>query len=178
MIQPIGKTRQAEVIRHSLDYLRLAEDVFERRFEDPLIEFDLSGACAGMFKQRGKTTWIRYNPWIFAKYPEDSLANTVPHEVAHYVVHQVFGHLGVKPHGREWQLLMEAFDAEPRVTGRYDLEGIPQRRHKRFEYSCECEEAHQLSTRRHNAIQAGKSRYLCRVCHSELALATSAAHPE
>jgi SprT protein len=132
--------------------------------------FDLKGSSAGMFKVHGRRRWIRYNPWIFAKHFEENLADTVPHEVAHYVVHEVFGGRRVKPHGREWRLLMKAFGANPRATFDLDLEGVPQRRQRTHPYRCECR-GHQVSTTRHNRVMRGTGRYLCRHCDGELVYA-------
>jgi SprT protein len=120
-----------------------------------------------MFRVRGKECEIRYNPWIFARYYEESLGSTVPHEVAHYIVHRLYGLHRVQAHGEEWQAIMAAFGADARVTSNHDLTGIPHRRQRRWLYLCPCQE-HHISTRRHNRIIGGKDSYLCRSCGGEL----------
>ncbi len=49
------------------------------------VRFELQGRAAGMYRVHKGERVIRYNPYIFSKYFDDSLANTVPHEVAHYI---------------------------------------------------------------------------------------------
>ena len=172
MIEPIGKAQQLLVIEQNCDYVRRAEDIFEQKFPAIDVVFDLSGSSAGMFRIKGHHSQIRYNPWIFAKYFDDNLEGTVPHEVAHYVVHQLYGHRRgrrhrILPHGEEWRGLMAAFGADDSVTSNYDLSGIPQRRQRRFNYQCQCR-GHELTTRRHNNVLRGDSQYLCRYCKSTL----------
>jgi SprT protein len=167
MIEPIGKTQQSLVIEQSRDFIGRAEDIFSRKFAAVEVLFDLKGRSAGMFRARGRDCQIRYNPWLFAKYFDENLSSTVPHEVAHYIVYCLYPRRRTRPHGEEWQTVMAAFGVEARVTGDYDLTGIPLRNQRRFSYRCECRE-HQLSTRRHNNISAGSSRYLCRYCQGEL----------
>lgn len=170
MIQPIGADRQ-QVIRDATSrYIGRAEQVFARRFDAVPVLFDLSGSAAGMFKVDGRRRWIRYNPWIFAKYFSENLRDTVPHEVAHYIVHEVFGLRNVKPHGEEWQALMVLFDANPEVTFRLDLEGVPRRRQRTHAYRCDCRE-HEVSSTRHNRVVRGTGRYHCRYCDGELVYA-------
>jgi len=129
--------------------------------------FDLKGRSAGMYRVAGHRRVIRYNPYLFAKYPQDNLAVTVPHEVAHYVTDVLFGLRRVRPHGAEWQAVMRAFEADASRTADYDLTGIPVRTQRRFGYRCACF-VHQLSTRRHNQVRRGAARYYCRACGEEL----------
>ena len=93
----------------------------------PAIEtrFDLSGSAAGMYCYKSACRWLRFNPWVFATDMALHLSDTVPHEVAHYAVHQCFGSRGVKPHGAEWRALMLALGANPSATYRADLSGVP-----------------------------------------------------
>lgn len=148
-------------------YIALAERHFERPFERIPVLFDLRGQSAGMFKRVGERRWIRYNPWIFAKYFEDNVRDTVPHEVAHYIVEAVYGTRAGKPHGPRWQSVMAVFGASADVTFGFDLEGIPQRRQRTHRYVCDCR-VHEVSTTRHNRMQRGVGRYHCVVCGGEL----------
>jgi SprT protein len=166
-IEPIGPGQQREVLDMTEHYLALADSVFEFSFERIPVLFDLRGTSAGMFRIKGETREIRYNPWIFAKYFEDNLRDTVPHEVAHYIVHAVYGERRIKPHGWQWTQVMEYFDADPAVTFSQDLSGIPQRRQRTHSYRCSCRE-HKLSTTRHNRVQRRKGEYQCLYCHDVL----------
>jgi SprT protein len=167
MINPIDAAQRSEVLARTQHYIERAGDLLEYSFPVVPVEFDLRGSTAGMFKSYGKKHWIRYNPWIFAKYYEENLRDTVPHEVAHYIIHHLYDTKRVKPHGAEWQALMAAFGADPGVTFNLDLSGIPQRKQRSHAYRCQCQD-HAVSSTRHNRVQKGKASYQCRSCHSDL----------
>ncbi|MEN8206201.1 MAG: SprT-like domain-containing protein [Pseudomonadota bacterium] len=166
-VNPIDQSQQYQVVAATRETVQQAGRLFEREFLLPTVRFDLSGQAAGMYRVRRRQQEIRYNPYIFGKYFNDNLANTVPHEVAHYLVDELFGARNVRPHGREWQAIMHRLGAEPAVTCQYDLSGIPLRRQRRFEYSCGCT-TYAISTVRHNRVQDGKGSYLCRQCRQPL----------
>jgi SprT protein len=166
-VTPIDESQRARVKETTAAYVERARDLFGRAFVQIAVSFDLNGLAAGMYKVDRRQRTIRYNPYIFAKYFEDNLATTVPHEVAHYVTDAMFGLRNIRPHGREWQAVMRAFGAEPVRIACYDLEGIPVRRQRRHSYRCGCAE-HLLTTRRHNLVQHGGVRYLCRRCGGAL----------
>ena len=160
---PIDKTQQDQVVAATHTCIQYAEQFLERELPFLPVAFDLKGRAAGMYRVRNEQRQIRYNPYIFGKYFEDNLANTVPHEVAHYVTDMLYGLRNVRPHGTEWQAVMHKLGAEPSVTCRYDLAGIPLRRQRRFSYRCDCS-SHAISTVRHNRVQRGLGNYVCRRC--------------
>ena len=163
----INAQQQAQVLQATRDCVVRAAELFERKFILPPVQFDLSGRAAGQYRVlRGKAA-IRYNPWIFARYFQDNLNGTVPHEVAHFVVDQLWGLRRVRAHGEEWRSVMRALDAEPRVTAQYDLTGLPVRRQRRHPYHCACQ-THQLTSCRHNRVQRGEAQYRCRQCGESL----------
>lgn len=161
---------QRQVLAATEHFIARSEELFERRFERIPVLFDLRGRAAGMFKVAGRQRVIRYNPWIFGKYFEENLRDTVPHEVAHFIVHETCGRRSVKPHGSQWRALMAEFGADDGVTFDLDLEGIPQRRQRTHPYRCGCR-VHQVSTTRHNRVQKGAGRYHCRYCQGQLVYA-------
>jgi SprT protein len=166
-VQPINPALEQRIKSTTGEYIRLAGRIYS--LELPLIPvvFDLKGRAAGMYRVQNKNRTIRYNPFIFAKYFDDNIASTVPHEVAHYVVDVLYGATRVKPHGVEWKKVMLALGAEPIASGNYDLTGIPVRRQRRHSYQCACM-IHRISTVRHNRIQRGKAEYFCRNCMTQL----------
>lgn len=166
-IIPIDADKQKMVTAETDKYLQLASDIFHHPFKPINILFDLSGQASGMFRVKQGVAAIRYNPYIFAKHYTYSLSNTVPHEVAHYIMYSLYGLKRVRPHGKEWQGLMLKFGAEPSRTNSLDLEGVPTRRQQRHKYKCCCTD-HLISSRRHNKITAGEVRYFCRSCKGEL----------
>lgn len=165
VIEPINHQLQDQVIIATCEFIQLAGKKFQCEFENIPVQFNLSGRIAGMYKVNRGQRQIRYNPYIFAKYYTDNLSTTVPHEVAHYVTDMVYGISKVRPHGKEWQSVMQLFGVEPRVTCDYDLEGIPVRSHRRFDYRCHCR-TYEVTTRRHNMIQSGQRLYQCPECKS------------
>ena len=166
-IAPIGQAQREQVLEHTQFFIARAEDIYKKKFPPVAVEFDLSGRTAGMYKVVGRARCIRYNPWIFAKYFDENLSGTVPHEVAHFVIDQIYGLRRVKPHGLEWQSLMAAFGADAGVTFDLDLTGIPQRRQLRHRYACPCQ-VHEVSTTRHNRVLRGKAVYHCLNCRGQL----------
>ncbi|MDZ7782190.1 MAG: SprT-like domain-containing protein [Halioglobus sp.] len=167
MVEPISDSQRLLVSQRTESYIARAEVLFDRQFPRIPVTFDLRGATAGMFRRAGRRCEIRYNPWIFGKYFLENLRDTVPHEVAHYIVYAVHGARRIKPHGTQWRDLMARFGADPGVTFDLDLEGVPRRRQRTHSYRCDCG-LHALSTTRHNRIQRGRGSYQCRACHGLL----------
>ena len=175
VIEPLDQNRQQQVIEHTRHYIRLARQLFSINMPEIDIRFDLRGRSAGMYRVTGsghifsgsKRREIRYNSHIFAKYFQDNYTTTVPHEVAHYVSDLIYGLKNIRPHGKEWKAIMQAFGADDSVTADYDLAGIPQRRQTYHAYRCACRQ-HQLSATRHNRIRRRRGRYYCQHCQQLL----------
>ena len=165
ILSPITSQQQQQVLRKTESYIHIAADIFNRNFAQIPVYFDLKGRAAGMYVADHKKQYIRYNPYIFAKYFDDNLASTVPHEVAHYISDVIYGLRKIRPHGDEWKKIMLSFDVKPAVTSDYDLTGIPLRQLQRFEYQCGCM-VHQLTAIRHNKVIRGEVSYRCKYCGS------------
>lgn len=166
-VKPIDGPQQQRVVDATAHCLERAGRALGRVFPLPAIRFDLKGSAAGMYRIRDGEREIRFNPWVFARDLDGHLASTVPHEAAHYVVDVLHGLRRVRPHGREWREIMQLLGAEARATGGYDLQGVPVRRLRRYEYACACA-AHRLTSIRHRRIQERRRRYYCHNCHAEL----------
>ena len=166
-IQPINNEQRSEVINATALCIAKAGQLYAREFPPLPVIFDLRGKCAGMYRRDNKHRKIRYNPWLFAKYYQRSLEQTVPHEVAHYITDCLWGIKSVKPHGKEWKSVITALGGDPVATGDYSLDGIPVRQYQRFAYQCGCR-THQLTIIRHRRVQAGKATYRCRHCGESL----------
>lgn len=167
-IEPIGSAEREAVIAATRAWLLRAGEIWRRDFPMPPVLFDLRGRAAGMYRVRGARREIRYNPWLFAKYPRDNLEVTVPHEVAHYVTDCLHRPRRVRPHGAEWRAVMRAFGVDPHAGIAHDISGIPVRAERRFPYRCGCA-LHELTARRHRRVLSGGVGYLCRRCGSPLA---------
>ena len=171
IISPLTGEQQQKVIRQTQFYIKQAQKLFKLKDKTLEITFDLKGRSAGMYRVKQskgrlfKRTQreIRYNSFIFAKYFTDNYTTTIPHEVAHYVTDIIYGLKNIKPHGKEWKEVMQAFDADASVTANYDLSGIPLKKQSLFSYRCDCRE-HQLTSIRHNRIKKRRCRYYCSYC--------------
>jgi SprT protein len=166
-IEPIGTTGRKLVTQATKDCIFTAEKIFQSNFPLIAIRFDLMGKTAGMYKVSNTERSIRYNPYLFAKYFDENIETTVPHEVAHYITDMVYGLNRIRPHGTQWKALMKQFGADASRTCNFDMEGIPQRIHRRFSYTCGCAN-HEITARRRNQIVMGTKRYFCRKCGSLL----------
>ena len=128
---PITTEQQNLVIQATYAWIEKASEIYDRHIQAIDVVFDLKGRTSGMFCTRSTSVkdrqlWIRYNPWIFAKYFEDSLATTVPHEVAHYVCFLLYGRKH-KPHGKEWKAIMNQFGVPAKATCSLDISDLPQK---------------------------------------------------
>jgi SprT protein len=183
-IKPIGIEKQQEAIQRVQYYIELASNLYRQKIPVIDVVFNLRGKAAGMYRcyrprnsnglnplnvfksHNSMATFnrqIRFNPWLFAKYPKDSYDNTIPHEVAHYISDYLYNLKNIKPHGKEWKAIMRDFGAEPNVTGNYTLEGIPVKKIKRYDYQCACRQV-ALTVYRHRKIIQGVQQYCCRDC--------------
>jgi SprT protein len=190
-IEPISDDIQQRIRQEVARYIEQARSLYQHPFPAIDVRFNLKGKAAGMYKvsysqsSRVLFSWrtlndvervIRFNPWLFAKYPDDSWGNTIPHEVAHYIVDCIHGLRNTRPHGVEWRQVMADFGAEPLVRAAYDLKGIPVRQTRRYTYQCGCRDV-LLTAYRHRKIQQGVQIYRCRDCNGELMLMPSVTNP-
>jgi SprT protein len=175
--ETINTKQRQQVIELTQVYIKRARQIFNREFDFIPVSFNLTGRAAGMYKVSGDSGLIRYNPFIFARYFDQNIATTIPHEVAHYVTDKMYGKSRgfvfrsrrIKPHGQEWKEVMHAFGADASRTFNLNLEGLPVRKYRYFSYDCECDQ-HQLSSRRHNRVLRNQRKYYCQKCAGELRL--------
>lgn len=162
----ITEAQKEEVCSAVLKWIKFAEDRYKLSLDVIPIHFDLRGKTSGMFCYRDGQAYFRFNEAIFSRYFEDSIEQTVPHEVAHYVVFRRYIRRK-KPHGKEWQAVMQDFGIPADVTCKLDISDLPSRKLKRFQYRCPCN-THQLTSIRHNRILSGVANYACPKCHQAL----------
>lgn len=162
----ITEVQKEEVRLAVLKWTKHAEARYGLALENIPIHFDLRGRTSGMFCYRDNRAFYRFNEAIFSRYFEESIEQTVPHEVAHYVVFKRYVRRK-KPHGPEWKAVMHDFGIPADVTCKLDISDLPARKLKRFTYKCPCR-AHELTSIRHNRILRGVNRYACPSCHQVL----------
>ncbi|MDV5171465.1 SprT family zinc-dependent metalloprotease [Photobacterium rosenbergii] len=153
---------QHQVIDRVKQCIAQANRRLNKRLAIPEVRFTQRGKIAGSARLQG---WeVRFNPVLLNENPDAFLNEVVPHEVAHLVVFKLFGK--VRPHGREWQVIMqEVFGVAPRTTHSFDVSSV---QGQTFLYRCQCSE-HQMTVRRHNKVQRGQAHYRCRQCGHTLA---------
>jgi SprT protein len=157
---------EQQVRERTLELIETARQRYQVAIRDPELRFDLKGKAAGMVVFRpGRNPLVRYNQKILSDNTKAFIQQTIPHEVAHLIARRRYGK-GIKPHGPEWQGIMQDFGAEPKRCHNFTVSNIRSRRMRYFPYRCDCR-AHQLSTIRHNRSQRGIV-YLCRACGSPL----------
>ena len=156
------------VISATNHWIERASDLYKKALPEIEIKFDLRGRTSGMFCHRENESFIRYNNAIFARYFDENIRQTVPHEVAHYAVFTMH-RSKAKPHGAEWKQVMHDFGVSAEVTSKLDVKDLSARTLKRYRYKCECRE-HQLTSIRHNRITRGTRQYGCPKCHQLLVL--------
>lgn len=165
-----------------LDCLDKAQRKFgvDRVKSIPEVRYDTTGRSAGLACWNHGKPWININPILLNENVEQMVSQTVPHEVAHIVVFEVYGddalkksygrRRQVKPHGYEWQQVMRVFGLQPDRCHDMDTTSIAKRRKVDIEYiyKCNCQEHHTLSSIRHNRFMAGDRNYHCRECGNRL----------
>lgn len=155
-------TLQNQVTERVKQCITQANRRLNKRLTMPEVRFSQRGKVAGSARLQG---WeVRFNPVLLKENPDAFLNEVVPHEVAHLVVFKLFGK--VRPHGREWQVIMqEVFGVAPRTTHSFDVSSV---QGQTFLYRCQCSE-HLMTVRRHNKVQRGQAHYRCRQCGQTLA---------
>lgn len=140
-----------------------AEAFFKRTFKRPVVSFKLRGQKAGVAHLHENL--LRFNPQLYRENSEDFLRQTVPHEVAHLIAHQLFGG-AIQPHGEEWQLIMRGvYELPPNRCHTY---AVQRRSVTRYIYRCPCPDSDfPFSAQRHGMVGKGR-RYLCRRCRQTL----------
>lgn len=149
-----------QVLRQLKRDLAVAEQFFQTSFIMPTVSYDVRGLKAGVaYLQRNE---VRFNPILLQENGQAFIRQVVPHELAHILVYQRFGR--VAPHGKEWKMMMESVLGVPaEIYHCFDTQNVA----SQFAYRCDCQ-IHQLSVRRHNAIQTGKRSYFCKKCKGAL----------
>lgn len=142
------------------NYLLDAAAYLGKPLKPATIHLDLRGKAAGQVHPL--KALIRFNPILLKDNQAHFLKHVTGHEIAHWAVFQYYGR--VKPHGREWQDLMQQGLHLP--ANRLHDYNVTKVAGPTFRYQCQCQ-THLLSIRRHRAALKGR-QYQCRNCHQQL----------
>lgn len=157
------KVQEEKIVDETMRYIQIGRELYKKKFSDIEVCFDLTGHTIGMYKRQFQRKTIRYNAAVFAKYFDENFLETIPHEVAHYLVDMRFSRKRIRPHGEQWRKVMSDFGVDAKLTANYDLSDIPKRQYSMIPYACGCQQ-HSLGIRRHNKLQKGLAEYACRQC--------------
>ncbi len=166
---------QQRIIVSVNESIDTANEFFGESLLVPEVRFDLRGKSAGqarfethrtlgVFKKT--TSVIRFNRLLMEENPQAFVDEVAPHEAAHVIANAFYGNK-IKPHGREWKMIMQTvLNQVPEVTHKFDVSRVSR---KSYLYHCKCPDLkHELSAIRHHRIERKQSSYLCRKCNSQL----------
>jgi len=152
-------------IRETYKWIDEANSLFDLNIPHIPIEFTLRGTTAGKAWCCGSNRKIQYHPVLLAQNTDGFIRRTIPHEVAHIVVHAMYPYTRVRPHGNEWKFVMRAFGVETTRCHKYDVSEVRQSRQKLdkvFEYRCCCK-TYRFTIIRHRRCLKGV-KYSCPKC--------------
>lgn len=157
---PAKTALEQQIVEQVEHCYQQAEQHLNKTFPRPVTGFNQRGKIAG--SARLQLNELRFNRTLLKDNPEHFLSDVVAHEVSHLLVHQLYGR--VKPHGHEWQQMMQqVFGLHPQTRHQMDVSKV---QGKTFSYRCNCQE-HKLTIRRHNKALKGMT-YMCRGCGGAL----------
>lgn len=128
----------------------------------PKILYDLKGHTGG-YAIGGHTIRLNIQVLNDPRYTEDMIEQTLPHELAHIAVHQLWPR--AKGHGREWQSMMFKLGLKAERCHQYETKAA-RKKATPYTYYCGCGE-HKVTATLHRRMQQGRM-YRCRKCGRRL----------
>jgi SprT protein len=170
----ISRQQRDRVETAVMDCVLMAEKRFGKGIPIPEIRYDLVGGSAGqaVYDRRGNVKHtIRINPILLNENESYVILQTVPHEMAHVVVHHLYDDLGisVKGHGSEWKRIMYLFGLEPHRCHQLDISSIRAvRKQSTYRFTCSCVgKVFELSKNKYTRWANGTA-YRCPRCREQI----------
>ena len=167
---------QREAVEAVRYYIDLANEIYGLKLDIPEISFNMVGQNGGRFKGNISECKVIYNRILLEENGKAFIDQTVPHEIAHYIVYKRYGCKFMRPktiksHGYEWQKIMKDFGCKINRCHNFDTSNSEQGRRGRTQskyiYGCACQE-HELGETRHRRIQYEGAIYTCRKCKTKI----------
>ena len=127
----------------------------------PQIVYDLRGRTAGQ-AIGGRKVRLNLQLLLDPRFQENMIEQTLPHELAHIAVRQLFPH--AKSHGREWQAMMRLLGLPAERCHNYET--TPARVKKKYATHCDCK-THPVTITIIRRMRQG-TPYFCRNCGAQL----------
>ena len=145
-----------QTVRH---YLDMAEKQHGREFTMPTIEYFHKGRKGG--HANGYQWMVGFNTGLLEDNLQRYMVRTIPHEVAHIVVHAIHGQIyknGKRViHGEAFKAQMDAFGCENTRCHSMDTSKVRQKKRNTTKHpvKCACGWTHSVGTIRANKIARG-----------------------
>jgi SprT protein len=128
-------------------FMRMHQLCIKYKIVHPQLCFKMKGTSAG----DALDDRIRLNPILFRENVDETLQQTLPHELCHVWKDQL--KLPGSSHGKEWQNLMRRMGVKPDRCHNMDVTRARVRINRIHLYGCGCPKAGHVTARRHRQIQ-------------------------
>lgn len=158
---------QLRVQHRIAECIDIIEQRYHRRMPSPKVTYDVTGTDSAKANMR---KWqLRLNPILLVQNSDRFIAETVPHEIAHFATDLFYPHVhrpGLNEkrqiHGRHWIEFMNLLGVPPNPHHVYDTTDVPVTK-RRFRYQCSlCHITIPLGPKRHATLQKSPNAYHCR----------------
>lgn len=150
-------------VNHFIDR---ANALYGRKMPYPAVTFDVKGTCGGT--ANGSQWKVSFNAILLKENWEEYMNDTIPHEVAHLVVYELYGveyrrtrtgRVQRISHGPRWKGVMRDFGCEPKRTHDMDVSNARQGKRTKTKYLYRCSHCGAeitIGPKYHKDIQRGR----------------------
>jgi SprT protein len=148
------------------DIYLLAQTIYHRNFPLPELVFELKGKTAGYAHYRENK--INLNSEALAKHTDETINETLPHEIAHLLAFQIYGIERIRhnPHGLEWRQVARRIGCNGDRCHSMDL--TPAKKTRKFQYNCNQGHKFTLGLNLHRKVEEGRQNRICTYCRTHI----------